>query len=145
MPFGKFCPAKTEMIKNIHGEMIEFHQRAGYGGLFWGSVYGPDGKKIKMANDYFWELGKVDHPEDDFKYWYDIDELISQHCTQYIGPYRGPDHHYQSGFGGDESDGLIDFWTENPVPEMPDMPFTIAGKNYVLKWRYSSGDMYDDE
>jgi hypothetical protein len=144
MPFGKFYPAKTETIKNIRGETIEHSSPAGYGGLFWGRVYDSEGKRIRMAEDYFWELGKVDHPEDDFKYWYDIDELIHQHCLKYIHPYRG-DLHYQSGFGGDECDGLIDFWVKEPIPEMPDMPFEIAGKKYTIKWEYSSGSMYDDD
>jgi hypothetical protein len=140
MPFGKFYPAKKEPIKTISGETIEHSSPDGYGGLFWGCVYDSDGKQIRMAQDYFWNLGKDDHPEDDFKYWYDIDELIHQHCLKYIHPYRGDRHHYQSGFGGDESDGLIDFWVKEQVPEMPDMPFEIAGKQYVLKWEYSSGD-----
>lgn len=140
MPFGKFHPAKTENVTNFRGETIEVSTPAGYGGLFWGEVYDSDGNRIKMASDYFWDLGKEDYPEDDFKYWEVIDEFIHQHCLKYIHEYRGKDHHYQSGFGGDESDGLIDFWTEKPIPEMPDMPFEIAGKKYVIKWDYSSGD-----
>ena len=144
MPFGKFHPAKDEMITTQRGEKVPLKTPAGYGGLFWGRVYGPDGKRIKIAQDYFMELGQ---DEDEFKYWYEIDTLIHQHCVKYISPYCGPRHHYQSGFGGDESDGLIDFWTEKPIPEMPDMPFEIAGKAYVLKWEYSSGshDESDDE
>ncbi len=144
MPFGKFRPARDEIITTMSGDKVPLHTPAGYGGLFWGRVYGPDGNRIRIADDYFWELGQVDHPEDDFKYWYDIDELINQHCTKYIGPYRGSDHHYQSGFGGDESSGLIDFWTAERIPEMPDMPFEIAGKAYVLKWEYSSGSDESD-
>jgi len=136
MPFGKFHAAKDEMITTMRGDKVPLKTPAGYGGLFWGRVYGPDGKKITIAQDYFMELGK---DEDEFKYWYEIDALIHQHCMKYIHPYRGDNHHYQSGFGGDESDGLIDFWTEKPIPEMPDMPFEIAGKAYVLKWDYSHG------
>jgi hypothetical protein len=145
MSFGKFHAAKDEMITTLRGDKVPLHTPAGYGGLFWGSVYGPDGKRIRNAQDYFWDLGKDDHPDDDFQYWYDIDQLINEHCIKYIGPYRGENHHYQSGFGGDESDGLIDFWTEKPIPEMPDMPFEIAGKKYVLKWDYSPGhNIYDE-
>lgn len=145
MPFGKFRPESTETIKNMYGEMVTFTNHAGYGGLFWGSVYDSDGNQIRMADDYFWDFGKVDHPEDDFKYWYDIDNFIGEHCDKYIRPYSSNIHHYQYGFGGDESNGLIDFFVENPIPEMPDMPFEIAGKNYVMKWIYSSGSMEDDE
>jgi hypothetical protein len=140
MPFGKFIPAKTETIKNMRGELVSFSSPAGYGGLFWGRVYDSDGNRIRLASDYFWDLGKVDHPDNDFKYWEDIDELIGEYCMKYIDPYSSHDHHYQYGFGGDESDGLIDFWVKDPIPEMPDMQFEIAGKMYVIKWDYSSGD-----
>jgi hypothetical protein len=139
MPFGTFTPARDEMITNMNGDTVPLHTPAGYGGLFWGKVYTSDGNKIESAQDYFWELGKVDNPENDFKYWEKIIDFINHHCIKYIGPVCGITHHYQSGFGGDESDGLIDFWTEKPVPEMPDMPFEIAGKAYVLKWEYSAG------
>jgi hypothetical protein len=144
MPFGKFHPAKTEMIKTISGEIIEHSSPAGYGGLFWGRVYDSDGNLIRLASDYFWELGKENNPEYDFQYWEEIDELIHEHCLLYVQPYTSDRHHYQSGFGGDESDGLIDFWVKDPIPEMPDMLFEIAGKKYTIKWNYSSGDMYDD-
>jgi hypothetical protein len=144
MPFGKFIPAKTETIKNIRGELVSYSSPAGYGGLFWGRVYDSDGNLIRLASDYFWDLGQANNPEYDFQYWEDIDKLIGEHCEKYIYPYRGDDHHYQYGFGGDESDGLIDFWVKDPIPEMPDMPFEIAGKKYVMKWDYSSGDPHDD-
>ena len=145
MPFGKFRPESTETTKNMYEEMVTFTNHAGYGGLFWGRVYDSDDNLIRLADDYFWELGKVDYPEDDFKYWYDIDNLIGKHCSKYVDPYKGINHHYQYGFGGDESSGVIDFFVEKPIPEMPDMPFTIAGKQYVIKWEYSSGSLEDSD
>jgi hypothetical protein len=140
MPFGKFHPAKSEIITRLDGTTVPLDTPPGYGGLFWGRVYDSDGNRIRRASDYFWELGQ-DNMEDEFRYWYVIDELIHQHCLKYIHPYRGYAHHYQSGFGGDESDGLIDFWVKEPIPEMPDMPFEIEGEKYILKWEYSSGSM----
>ena len=140
MSFGKFQPAKTETIKNMHGETVTVNTPAGYSGLFWGAVYNSKGKNIRQADDYFLELGETHDPDDGFKYWDIISDAISEHCVKYIEPVCGPHHHYQSGFGGDESNGLIDFWTEKPIPEMPDMEFEIAGKKYVIKWKYSSGD-----
>lgn len=144
MPFGKFHPAKSEIITTMRGDKVPLNTPSGYGGLFWGRVYDSDGNRIRTASDYFWELGQ-DKPEDDFRYWYAIDELIHQHCLKYIHPYRGDNHHYQSGFGGDDCDGLIDFWVKEPIPEMPDMPFEIAGEKYIIKWEYSSGSMDEDE
>jgi hypothetical protein len=145
MPFGTFHPAEDKVITTMYGDQVPLKTPAGYGGLFWGHVYDSDGKQLCMASEYFLDLGKTDHPEDDFKYWYDIDELIHRHCMKYVHPYRGDTHHYQSGFGGDDCDGLIDFWLTEQVPEMPDMPFEIAGTQYVLKWTYSPGSMDADE
>ena len=145
MTFGKFKPARNEIITTMRGDKVPVSTPAGYGGLFWGRVYGSDGTRIRNAEEYFWDLGKVDHPDDDFKYWYEIDARINEHCTKYIAPYCDAHHHYQSGFGGDESDGLIDFWTEKPIPVMPTMRFEIAGQAYFLKWEYSGGhDSYDE-
>lgn len=140
MPFGLFAPSRTDLITNKHGETVVLNTPEGYSGLFWGRVYDADGNRIKIAHDYFWHLGQVDYPDDDFKYWGIIDSRIAEHCDTYILPYCGKRHHYQSGFGGDESDGLVDFWTEKPIPEMPDMPFEISGNQYVMKWEYSSGE-----
>lgn len=144
MPFGKFYPAKKEMIKTMRGESVLLETPAGYGGLFWGRVYDSDGKRMRMASDYFWNLGQENNPEHDFQYWEDIDQLIGEYCAKYIHPYCGDRHHYQYGFGGDESDGLIDFWVKDPIPEIPDMPFEIAGKKYVIKWEFSSGSLEED-
>jgi hypothetical protein len=140
MAFGRFIPAKTNTIKNSSGNTVTYNTPAGYVGLFWGRVYDSEGIDIGMAGEYFWELGKIDFPDDDFKYWHEINDAIDIYCLKYIDPYSSLDHHYQSGFGGDECSGLIDFWTKEPIPEMPDMPFEIAGKKYIMKWEYSSGD-----
>ncbi len=144
MPFGKFYPAKTERVKTILGEVVTFNTPAGYGGLFWGSVYDSDGNAISNAQDYFLELGKAHNRYHDYEYWDVIVDFIDEHCLKYVNPYCGDKHHYQSGFGGDEADGVIDFWVEEQLPEMPKMPFEIAGKSYIMKWYYSTGDPRDD-
>jgi hypothetical protein len=143
MPFGKYYPAENTMITTIYGDQVPLNKPAGYGGLFWGRVYDENEKKIWPASDYFWDLAKSDGHELEYEYWELIDSLIGEHCKKYVAPYSDDDHHYQYGFGGDECDGLIDFWVKDPIPKMPDMPFEVAGEKYVLKWEYSSGS--DDD
>jgi len=142
MPFGKFYPAKSEIITNMHGEKVPLNTPAGYGGLFWGRVFGEDGKHIKYADDYFMELAESNGEEDEFVYWEIIDSEIGKHCEKYIEPIykKSNHHHYQYGFGGDESSGLIDFWLPEQIPEMPSLQFKIKDKTYTLRWEYSSGD-----
>jgi hypothetical protein len=131
MPFGKFSPAKTEIVKSMSGQEITVNTPAGYSGIFWGTVYDSDETPMTGAYEYFMALDDLDTDCLDR-----ISDLIYKHTLTYIDPYCGEHHHYQSGFGGDENDGLIDFWTENSIPEMPDMPFEVAGRQYVLKWDY---------
>jgi len=138
MPFGKFTPSKTDRIKTPCGKIVQTNTSEGYSGLFWGSVYDSNNNPILEPQEHFYELDNCG-----YKHWDTICEEISKHCLKYIEPYCGTHSHYQCGFGGDESDGLIDFWTEKPIPEMPDMLFEIDGDKYVMKWHYSAG--YDDD
>jgi hypothetical protein len=139
MPFGKFYPAKMEIITTSSGEIVETNSSDGYSGLLWGMVYTSNNNVIKNAEEYFYELDN-----NGYKYWDMIREFIATYCVNHIEPYCGSNGSYQYGFGGDECDGLIDFWTEKPIPEIPDMSFEIEGKRYVIKWHYSSGDPRDD-
>jgi len=132
MPFGKFKPAKSERTTDSRGHPVVLNTPAGYGGIFWGTVYDSNGKIVD--EDYFSDL--AENTDDDYKYWDIIDEFILEHCLKYIDPFCGGQRCYQSGFGGKYSSGLIDFWTKDPIPEMPDMLFEIEGKKYIMKWRY---------
>lgn len=138
MPFGKFIPAKNEIITNIRGEQVPLNTPSGYVGLFWGRVFHANGRRIKMAEDYFYELAKKNNEDSEFTYWELIDAEIGKHCQKYL---KSDDkYHYQYGFGGDESDGIIDFWLPEQVQEMPPLRFKIRGKTYILRWEYSGGD-----
>jgi hypothetical protein len=88
------------------------------------------------------DLAKENEESDTFKYWDMIYKLIDELCTRHLKPLMNGDesYAYQSGFGGDESDGLIDFWLPVKVPELPIISFEIYGKKYELRWKYSSGE-----
>lgn len=139
MSFGKFHPAQNKMIKNMYGEKIPVNTPAGYAGLFWGTVYTSNGKKLESAEEYFMTLEEKQE-DDELDYCDIISDKIAEYCMRQLGPLCGndPDYHYQSGFGGDEADGLIDFWLPVKAPELPDMKFVIENKEYTLKWEYSN-------
>lgn len=145
MAFGKFIPAESKIITNIYGEKVPLNKPAGYAGLFWGTVFDENGGKIDVASDYFRELASDLGEDDDFCYWEIIDHAIEQYCKKHLRPIsdKSERHHYQYGFGGDNCDGLIDFWLPESVPEMPDLEFTIDNKKYTIRWEYSPGD--DDD
>lgn len=141
MSYGKYNSEKDNKIIDMFGKEVSFKTPEGYSGLFWGTVYNSKGKIMDDASDYFWDLSE-EHENDGFEYWETISNFIEEHCSKYIAPYCGQDYHYQCGFGASDMNGLIDFCTKKPIPEMPDMPFEIEGKKYVIKWKYSSG--HDD-
>lgn len=140
MPFGKYIPAEEKMIKTIDGDEVLLKTPAGYAGLFWGNVYFKENDQfISHAEFYFTDVAE-NNDRDDYEYWELIDGYIGKHCKKYLPKKTHESYHYQYGFGGDECDGLIDFWLPEPVQEMPDMEFTIEGVEYVMKWTYSSGN-----
>lgn len=140
MPFGKFHPAESKLITNVYGRQVPLNMPSGYAGLFWGRVYRENGEKISLGSEYFYRLAKTNGEENEFIYWDIIYAEIGKHCKQYVDPYFNEGYHYQYGFGGDESDGVIDFWLPEQIPEMPPLHFTINNEKYVLQWEYSNGD-----
>ena len=113
-------------------------------GLFWGQIFNEDGEPIECAADYFYELGKKN--DCDFDYWNIISYKISDFTDEHFGQCCGKDSHYQSGFGGDECDGLIDFYVEKPIAiQLPDLEFEIQGKTYTISWTYNGEEQQDDD
>ena len=118
MSFGKYQPKDSTL--NTH---------SGYAGLFWGHIYDSKGNEIKNAEEHFMP----------FEYWDIIDDAIGEHCNKYLGPLIKNNliYSYQYGFGGDNCNGLIDFWLPVQVSEMPDLKFKIKDEEYTLKWECS--------
>lgn len=139
MPFGKYIPSE-EVFGECMGREVLVTTPAGYAGLFWGTVYEMDGTKINHAEAHFEQLALNDG-KDRYEYVNLIADVIDNHCHNYIAPYCGEngEYNYQSGFGGDESDGMIDFWCEKPIPRMPNSLFGFGGKTWFIKWEYSNG------
>lgn len=121
--------------------MTDSNKLNGYGGLFWGAVYDSDELRILSASDYFVDLAES-NDLDMFTYCDAINELINHCCHKQFDSLldKTTTHCYQSGFGGSNCDGLIDFWLPKPIPEMPDIQFIIDDKRYTLRWTFSSSD-----
>lgn len=142
MPFGEFNPEEVSFHNVSSGQRVPHFMPSGYSGLFWGKMFYGNGRRINSADNYFVELARKNGENDEYIYWTLIDAAIEKHCEDYLGPILKDNekYTYQYGFGGDECDGLIDFWLPKQVPKMPPLRFKILGKKYILRWEYSSGE-----
>ena len=96
-----------------------------YTGLIWGGVYDADDMQVVSADDKFWEL-------DEGKTMEIVSELVYKHASKYI--LRG---FFQAGFGGDDSDGAIDYCSTFPIQQIPPMEFGVGEKKYTMKFSKS--------
>jgi hypothetical protein len=141
--YGKYL--EREMISGFRRDGTEYNYErpAGYTGLFRGHVTDIDGNKLDDYNacDYFLTLR---NPENNdltdgalnFETW----DMINDQLSNFIGkhmPKQEDKYHWQCGFGGDESDGLIDFFCKQKVKLPPPMIFEVYGKKYEMTWTYS--------
>ena len=99
----------------------------GYSGIFWGSVRNEDGSQLQYAQDVFFEIDGA---------WEIINDKLQRHLQKHIGVVDRKNYHWQCGFGGDEMDGMLDFWLPTPLDCPPDMKFTILNKKYVMSFSY---------
>ena len=97
-------------------------------GLIRANIYNQDDSLLANAADYFFDM------DDMGVYWEIISDKVENHVSKYF-PAREPSKNvWQAGFGGDESDGLIDFALQAYPPVVPDMEFEIENKKYTMKF-----------
>lgn len=121
----------------------------GYIGLFWGSVRNEDGSVLKSTKKYGEEIVESDSATDYFfdiedngnEAWDIINEKLQRHMRTHIGKVDFHEYHWQCGFGGDEMDGLLDFWLPTQIGCPPDMQFEILGRKYVMSFNYGGNDL----
>jgi len=109
-----------------------------YIGLMWGSVSNEDGHTLNDAAHFFFEV-----VDDGKEAWDIISDKLDLHLQTHIGDVDRKKYSWQSGFGGDEMDGLLEFCLPTQIECPPDMKFEILGKKYVMSFRYSGGDKLD--
>jgi hypothetical protein len=107
----------------------------GYLGMFWGSVRNEDRTALEDAADYFFDI--VDNGRDA---WDIINDKLHRHLRKHIGEVDPIKYHWQCGFGGDEMDGLLDFWLPTQITCPPDMKFAILDRKYVMSFSYAGDD-----
>ena len=98
-------------------------------GLIRANVYTIKGERIRdMAEYVMFGVQNGDH------ICSDISEMLRDHAAKYLPKDEPGKNVWQTGFGGDEGDGLIDYSLEFHPPEIPDMEFQVDGKTYVMKF-----------
>ena len=98
-------------------------------------MYDSDNNLIPDADTYFWELDKNGYLEDADSISKDLDKHLSNNWHSVES--SSSKYSYQSGFGGNNGDGLVDFFLENKMPCPKDMKFKVYNKNYTMKFRYN--------
>ena len=96
-----------------------------YTGLIYGGVYDATDKRIKNADNLFWEF-------DDGKTCEILSQTVHDHASKYI-----LNGFFQAGFSGDDSDGMIDYCSTFPIQQIPAMEFEVDNKKYVMKFSKS--------
>ena len=149
--YGKYQPVEKYSGKRSDGTEYSGETLAGYSGSFHGSVTDMNGNTMPeyMACDYFLTLRnpKNNTLRDDalnFEAWEIIDSYISNSVCKYM-PKHDYNYYWQSGFGGDEIDGLVDFFCKEKVELLPPVIFRLYGKSYKLTWHYCGDYDSDDE
>jgi hypothetical protein len=135
--YGKFKKAHYYPEKVLrNGQVMKARiSPKGYYGMFWGTVSNEDGFTVEYASDYFLRI------EDKGKEAWDIiNDKLHRHLQTHIGEVDFHKYHWQCGFGGDEMDGLLDFWLPTRIKCPPDMEFKILDKKYVMSFDYSGDD-----
>lgn len=137
--YGKLIKARYHVKKTLpKGKSMDAYiSPKGYCGMFQGSVSNEDGSALEDAQDYFFDM-KVDDDGNDA--WEIINNNLHRHLRKHIGKVDPIKYHWQCGFGGDEMDGLLDFWLPTQIKCPPDMKFTILNKNYVMSFSYAGED-----
>jgi hypothetical protein len=87
--------------------------------VFWGTVYDQAGIRVENAARQFWN--------EDSESWDHISGCIRKHASKFIRK-----ENFQSGFGGNYSDGCIEYSTWEKVDTIPLMKFQTNEKLYTM-------------
>ena len=144
--YGKYYPVHKFDGKRSDGTEYSGETPAGYGGLFRADVTDMDGNSLHdySVADYFLGLKNPDENEDTYKNLnFETWEIINEHVRDVLSkhmPEQDDKYHWQCGFGGDEGDGLIDFFCKEKIDLPPPSIFRVYGKSYRMTWYYDGDD-----
>jgi hypothetical protein len=137
-PHGpKNSPRANNNSTKKYGDKKTRSNVEGYEGEFYGIIHDKKtGKKI-VVDDEFDE-------EDDYPY---IQKKLKSHCAKYCEDnftkeenkeLDDPDSEYEfiCGFGGDEQDGIINFFVDKKIPLPPNMEIEFDDKTYIMSFKF---------
>lgn len=142
--YGEKIDSETHQVTSQDGVIKTYKTTPGYTGLFRANITYSDGNLILDHNgkevydkaEYFYD--------DMFTNWHIIQKAMDDGLEEYVDRFTclssDTSHNMQCEFGGDGSDGIIDFFTSQPVPLPPPIAFTIDGKSYLMTWCYVEDD-----
>lgn len=109
----------------------------GYEGEFYGIIHNKEtNKKIDVDEEF--------DEQDDYSY---IEEELKSHCKKYCEDnftkeenkeLNRADSEYEfiCGFGGDEQDGIINFFVQKKIPLPPDMEIKFDDNTYIMSFKF---------
>lgn len=145
--YGSYIASRKFSGKRSDGTEYSGETPAGYCGVFRAHITDINGNKLHeySVSDYFLALKNPDGNEYtgkdmNFETWEIVDEQISRVLCKHMPKRTHSSYHWQSGFGGDEGDGLVDFFCEQKVTLPPLSIFHLYGKLYKMTWYYCGDD-----
>ena len=121
--------SKTEnnfSFQKKYGKFKKHKNVVGYEGIFNAVVFDQKGLKMRNILKYL----EDNSPDDD---WVEIvNEKLEQHLENYYP--EDQKYNFQFGFGGDDRDGSIFFFTKEMVYLPEPMEFKLYGKKYLMTW-----------
>jgi hypothetical protein len=155
MPYGKFEPLRKYSGISYDGTPYSGETRAGYIGVFIGIITHSDGTPIinekgRKVSGYAFDnyifdkvcdecLSNKDTRDKHENYCEEIEWSIHEYYKDTLR--RHEDDHFQFEIGGDGGDGWFEFFTVEPVEELPKpMKFKVYDEEYLLTWQYREDD-----
>jgi hypothetical protein len=143
MPYGNFKPERKFGGTRPDGSKYSGKTPAGYAGLFRATVTYQNGQPI-LRSDGTVQYDVPEHFCDEdaengesYAYsWSCIDRIMFEELEKNFPNTTGTHYHIQYGFGGDDSSGLIDFFTEVQLEIPEPIYFELYGKKYRMTWEY---------
>ena len=143
MPYGNFKPERKFGGTRLDGSKYTGKTPAGYTGLFKATVTYQNGEPILRSNGTVWSDVSDYFCHEDIKNgvkkyasWSFIDKIMFEELEKNFPNTTGTSYNIQYGFGGDESSGLIDFFTEVQLEIPEPIYFELYEKKYRMTWEY---------
>lgn len=147
MPFGEFIEYQEFILEFPNGNRKILKVGGEYHAMFTSEVYSVNKDHTGETHEE-----KILHPEKHFEnlgeeFVIQVNRIVYYHCVEHIFPHLSEANkkRCEAGFGGDLADGIIDWYSPQPldIEGIPDISFEIKGQLYRMEWHYYKGE--DDD